>query len=563
MDGVWRYAESAGKFWERHRRVIAILLFIVLVSTYVYASGSDRADNDADRFRYQGEMEWGNDRNGVSQQEDTRASTADDKQTKSENGHWGNDMLSRLVAGFFNGLAAGIEHLPGFKRIDALVFPRIPELGAPADKVDKDLEFWGFYSRWEWNKILFWHNTFRTVAILPVLIQLVILVGAYRVMLQRLSPQKNASMQDDMFGIIMAILFLGMSIPLIKILFELNLGIVDFIKNVLASGRLGVQIDVHADRFWQPITNGTGSALLDSILHLVWAGLGLYINVLYFIRNFLVAVLIIIMPWLAWLWASRGSRTALMLALSELVTNIIMSASHAIVIAVYLTLVVPEQTALGKTVMAGLFSSAWAKIVLMILIPSMGQFIRNLLAGWFGLLGANEERWAATAMAGLGGLMALGTIAGAAVGRSPGRVPWPSGMQGGSSRATGPDHGGGQGGGANNGSGASQNPPAVRMGDALPVPPEDDPAKVNPETQNPAPRKYFWQNPGWATVLWNVGEGIGGFVGRAGGEMAGLAVPGLRQTFGHAGERVGRGVVAAPRKMIDLIGRWQTADGPR
>lgn len=560
MGRIWFYTESVGKLWERHRRVIAILLFIVLVSTYVYASGQ----NNEDKLRHDGNLDWGNDRDGVSQQEDTRARTAEDKQAKTEDSHWGNDIVSRLVASFFNGLAAGIEHLPGFKRIDALVFPRIPELGTPADKIDKDLEFWGFYSRWEWNKILFWHNAFRVVAILPVLIQLVILVGAYRVMLQRLSPQKNASMQDDMFGIIMAILFLGMSIPLIKILFELNLGIVDFIKNVLVSGKIGTPIDVHADRLWRPITEGTGSALLDSILHLVWAGLGLYINVLYFIRNFLVAVLIIIMPWLAWLWASRGSRIALMLALSELVTNIIMSASHAIVIAVYLTLVVPEQTALrSETITAGLFSSAWAKIVLMTLIPSMGQFIRNLLAGWFGLLGANEERWAATAMAGLGGLMALGSIAGAAVGRSGGRIPWATGERGEGGRGSGPGRGSGQGNGNNNEAIASQNPPAIRMGDALPVPPEDDPAKNNSQGQGPASRKYFWQNPGLGTVLWNVGEGIGGFVGRAGGEMAGLAVPGLRQTFGHTGEIIGRGMVAVPRKMVDLIGRWQTADGPR
>lgn len=471
------------------------------------------------------------------------------------------DPFSAIMATPIEGLARAIELFPGIKRIDELVFPRITALDYPTDKEDKDFVMWGVYSAEEWRRIMFWHNAFKSIAVLPVVIQLMALIGGYKMMLQTLSPQKNASLQESFFGIFIALIFLVFGVWFVKLLFELNIAIVAFIKNLLASGKLGIAIDFHKGLLWNSGPSGTQNPLLDAILHLVWAGLQFYFNILYFIRNFALAVLIIILPWLSWLWVSRDNKTALMTALSEIVTNSLMSASHAIVIGIYLTLVVPDQSAAAATgiTAAGLFDSAWAKIILLSMVIPVSQFLRNLLAGWFNRLGMQEERYAGIAMAGLGSLLALGMVAKAAAEGGGNRgLSWPT-------------------------SGSLSTTQTTKKHDVT-VPPPKPPTPPTTESENgvrvapwadphvgsggggedvPPKTPPALPQPTWGTHAWNVAHAGARWVGALGGALASVGVPGLREPMTHLGATVGQAAVAVPRKMVDFVTRWGMADGPR
>lgn len=311
--------------------------------------------------------------------------------------------LSYLLSLPFRGLATAIMALPGFQSIDQLVFNESSP-GHPTP------EMGGVFYRDEWNRLIVpWYKRFLAIALAPELIAVVIMILGYRTVLSSGNPRQMVSMQETAWNILAGLMFVVFGPMLLSQLLALNAAIVDFIKGALV--RQGL---VHAG---QSITLGavqTQSPFLDSLIQLAFAGLMLQLNFMYMVRKFVLAVLVVIMPIVGWAWVNRSSRTPMLILLSEVVTNALMSASHAIVLAVYFALTQYDG--------AGMFSTWWAKLFALVLVIPVAALLRRMIAGWLNILGINEERWAALGMLGVGGLVGLSHVVGGTVGAFGGMV---------------------------------------------------------------------------------------------------------------------------------------------
>lgn len=143
---------------------------------------------------------------------------------------------------------------------------------------------------------------------------------------------------------------------------------------------------------------------------LVYSGfivLTIYFNILYLLRKFIIMALLIIGPLIVLAWG-KGKQMSFYLWLSEMISNIFMQSAHALVFALYLMV-----TAIVKE---GFMGSPFGKLLMLIMLVPVGMLLRQLITGWFGLLGIDEEKTAGVLMGGaLGSIAAVGKMAVGAV----------------------------------------------------------------------------------------------------------------------------------------------------
>lgn len=311
--------------------------------------------------------------------------------------------LNYLLSLPFRGLATAIMAIPGFQSIDQLVFNESSP-GRPAP------EMGGVFYGDEWNRLIVpWYKRFLAIALAPELIAVVIMILGYRTVLSSGNPRQMVSMQETAWNILAGLMLVVFGPLLLSQLLALNSAIVGFVKGALVGQGL-----VHAGQSFTLGAIQTQSPLLDSLIQLAFAGLMLQLNFMYMVRKFVLAVLIVIMPIVGWAWVSRSTRTPMLILLSEVVTNALMSASHAIVLAVYFALTQYDG--------AGMFSTWWAKLFGLVLVIPVAALLRRMIAGWLNILGINEEKWAALGALGIGGLVGLSHVVGGTVGAFGGMV---------------------------------------------------------------------------------------------------------------------------------------------
>ncbi|MHB8927091.1 MAG: hypothetical protein ACYC9Q_05405 [Bacillota bacterium] len=502
--------------------------------------------------------------------------------------------LDYLLSLPFRGLARAIMAIPGFQSIDQLVFNESSP-GHPAP------EMGGVFYNDEWNRLIVpWYKRFLAIALAPELIAVVIMILGYRTVLNSGNPRQMVSMQETAWNILAGLMLVVFGPLLLSQLLALNSAIVGFVKGALAGQGL-----VHAG---QSITLGaiqTQSPLLDSLIQLAFAGLMLQLNFMYLVRKFVLAVLIVIMPIVGWAWVSRSTRTPMLILLSEVVTNALMSASHAIVLAVYFALTQYDG--------AGMFSTWWAKLFGLVLVIPVAALLRRMIAGWLNILGINEEKWAALGALGIGGLVGLSHVVGGTVGAFGGMVgntvtngshvmrgagsaaPALAGAAAGGFRNPpgGPGGPGGPSGGlsgsgvvepllAPNGStgrlaagsaslqfdndqrsaGLTESGPvAVHNGPLAPVGGPTGPGQQGgraPLAQGPS------QQSRRHVLDWDAAERFGGAAGRMMGSVMGLAMGHeAAPAVARFSENLGRLPVAASRRLADIGTGRHTLDGPR
>lgn len=299
--------------------------------------------------------------------------------------------FERIAALPINGLAYGLVNLPSFYSIDQLVFGRE-----------------GTFSEEEWRQVIRpWWLWALGIGLSPVLVAFVVLAGGFSIVrgvfLQ--NPRAAASAQETFLNLIVATLLVVTGPLILNFFLQVNDVIVELVKYRLVN--IGAEISGLSKAGLLTEVN-SGRPLLDALIRLAFAGMMFYINMMYLVRRFILAVLLIVMPFVAWSWAFKNTRTPMLVLLSELVTNSLMSASHAIVLGFYLSL--------AKANPAGMFSTWWAKLFALTMVVPTAALLRRILAGWLNLLGANEERWAGLATLGFGGIAGLATLAGGVMG---------------------------------------------------------------------------------------------------------------------------------------------------
>lgn len=302
-----------------------------------------------------------------------------------------------------NGLAnaiLGLSKITGFYTVEQLVF---------SDDNSSPKTAYVFTSG-EWDNVIMpWYRLAFAIASLGVVYQIVMLWVGYRTIAASINPQKAAGMQETMWNIVLAILFLSQMPLFAKFIFQANAVFVTAIKGTLVKYRL---YETAIGSISESMILDTGDPLMNSLVRLGFAGLMLTLNFLYMVRKFVLGVLIVASPVVAWSMLS-SRKTPMMLLLSEIVSNGFMSASHAIVLAFYASMTNYSED--------GMFSSWWAKLFALSLLIPVSAFLRRLITGWLNLIGVDEEKYAGMAMIGVGSLVATGAILRETLGRSRGK----------------------------------------------------------------------------------------------------------------------------------------------
>lgn len=300
-------------------------------------------------------------------------------------------IMTNLIALPINGLAYGLVNLPSFYSIDQLVFGQE-----------------GAFTRDEWENVVkpWWRWAFG-LGTMAQLIGFVVLAGGFSILrgVFLKDPRAAASAQETFLNLIVATLFTATGPLILDFFLKINGVIVELVKNYLLNN--GIEISGLAKAELLKSVN-SGGPLLDALIRLAFAGLMFHLNMMYLVRRFVLAVLLIVMPFVAWSWAFKNTRTPMFILLSELATNSLMSATHALVLGFYLSLVSKNPT--------GMFGTWWAKLFAMIMIVPSAALLRRMIAGWLNFLGINEEHWAGLATMGFGGLAGLATLAGGVAG---------------------------------------------------------------------------------------------------------------------------------------------------
>jgi hypothetical protein len=307
-----------------------------------------------------------------------------------------NNTFTRVVAMPIEGAASAILSLPGVSRMDQLVFGR--------DKYGGESPVGNTFSKQEWDKILMpMYKGMFLLGTIPALISIITIIGGFRMLKGSLNPGKMVALQESAWNTLTAIVFVCSGPFLLWFLLELNTGLVSAIEGLIAkvSGRPTVDAI-----YWtgQGLLGAidSGSPLIDGIAKLIFAGITLQFNMLYLLRKWMLAIMLLLAPIAGWSWISKGTRTPMLLLLSEMASNALTPAAHALVFGFYAVML--------KADAVGMFREWWAKLAALFFILPLGALVKRMITGWLDILGVKEEKVAGMAAGAIGSMVTIGTI---------------------------------------------------------------------------------------------------------------------------------------------------------
>lgn len=307
-------------------------------------------------------------------------------------------ICERIVAGLINTFGALVKtalQVIGTKSVDELVFsePGQNDLG-------------NLFTANEWQSLIYpWYDFTRTISLLPVAVSVVIALMGIRYVL---SPKTYAEITETVLNFVLVVAMLYGAPMILNVLAWLDYAFVSLVKGHLVQRGILTNMVTDISTAIRGLSGGLMtqkvSPVLLALVDLNLAALTLFFNVIYVIRKVVVAILFIILPLAAWTWIDRRTRIPLLTIFSEVLTNTLMTTSHAIVLAFVITLVSLSNV--------GLLSAWWVKLVLLNMVIPLSALIRNCLVGWLSFLGVNEEKLAGGTLATIAGLGAIARVAG-------------------------------------------------------------------------------------------------------------------------------------------------------
>jgi hypothetical protein len=308
------------------------------------------------------------------------------------------DPIAWIINGLSAVIAAALDRI-GLDPIESLVFNENKEVPTTVGDAFTDAE---------WNgAVMPWFRAFSSLAMLPVLIGVVVATMGVRI---ATNPRAMGEVGEMLLNVFIAAAILVLAPDILRFFLMVNGAIVDFIKGTLASKGL-LRVGTAAAIRNTVLQDFGGSSILYALVNLNLVALTLYFNVIYVVRKVVLALMLIILPLVVWTWTSRKARVPVLTVFSEILTNSLMSMSHAILFGFFLTL-------LGISGQ-GPLSTWWAKLIVLNMIIPLSALVRKLMIGWMNFLGVDEERIAGLGVAGLAGIASLAKIAGTVASSAP------------------------------------------------------------------------------------------------------------------------------------------------
>ena len=399
--------------------------------------------------------------------------------------------FERAVAAVLNGLIGLVEKLEqsqGLKSFDELVY----------NKGVQDPRLGPFAGEGVVEKLKKWYQGMAMATAGFCLLAVVFTSG--KLMVSGARPRMREEAAESVWRWAGAVAIIAFAPVLMEVLFELNAALVDAIRSVGSSFVGGQTLDQHL-RVSTLENLRTGSVLGTALVKLVYAGVELYINLLYFVRKYALMTIYVFTPLMAWLWAFNKNVNAAGIWLGEVISNVFMQSAHALVFTLFLTFCSQKgMTWLEKLLWAGG------------LIP-IAEMVRNSVQGLFTRLSGFDE---AGAVGKFLGALGLGGIAGmsrlGAISLNP-RF------------------------GSSGGEGSGFFPPGL--------PPDDGSGRISYDDGGGGLTKVpSGTSPGLMAAL-NAGRIAGGIAAKTAGTMAGLALSpvggqALAQGVAYGAESVGR-----------------------
>lgn len=232
---------------------------------------------------------------------------------------WRDGPLGRMIGDLLCWIAEIIYGFPGFQTPDVLVFGR----GGP--KVA------GVFTEREWEAISRWYRLFAGVGLSGYMVYLALLLHGLRALAGSSNPVQRASLMEALTDTLVAMCIAVFGLAGLRAMLEVNQALVNAICTWMGpDGQAWVQqfnqemlkdLIVPHSRFW------TG------VVRVVYAFTCIALNFLYLVRKFVLAVSTVLLPVMGWAWAFKGTRLPVLLLGTEMVTNSLMSFSHALVLA--------------------------------------------------------------------------------------------------------------------------------------------------------------------------------------------------------------------------------------
>jgi len=304
-------------------------------------------------------------------------------------------LFERAIAGVVNGLCLLFESATGatgFKKLNEVIFP--------AEEFSMDLEKPAPFAQ-EWGKLDKMYLAF-SLGTLPLCL-IVIFITAFRFIGAgaKGNPQSRMEAQETIWRWFFAILIIASAPLFVRVLFVLDNALVEAFRSATMS--MGVKEFEMLNGNNAIVDGETGTILGDALVKLYMLAMEFWINIIFFVRDWVLRVFYIFTPVMAWLWAINKNINAASVWAGEILTNAFLHAAYALVFCVIVVFI------------QGANEIPWpAKVIGVASLIALAGAIRNTLQGlWTRLAGVDEEGIGAKAlgMLGAGGLAGVSRVA--------------------------------------------------------------------------------------------------------------------------------------------------------
>jgi len=169
-----------------------------------------------------------------------------------------------------------------------------------------------------------------------VLVMIAVMVTAFKF---TASPFNTALREDavaSMWRWLCAVIIIAGAPILFYALVRINNGLVDLFLAISIKVAPGKSLDVMLQSGASP---QTGYVLADSIVKLIFSFIRFWLVILYTLRRFVLTVILIFTPIMAWLWSLNKNVNAVQVWLGEILSNLFMQSAHAFVFLILLSLI--------------------------------------------------------------------------------------------------------------------------------------------------------------------------------------------------------------------------------
>ncbi|MQL53607.1 hypothetical protein GFC01_15315 [Desulfofundulus thermobenzoicus] len=301
-------------------------------------------------------------------------------------------LFERAIAAVFDSLyivLSGLMGRWGFMSVGELILQvkdNAYDLATPAP-----------FSPEQWRILDGLYGSMAGVGLALYLIAVLVTAGRFIGAGTAKNPDARAEAVSQLWRMFFALIIIAAAPVIVRTLYILNNALVEAIRTA-AGGSNNVSKILSND--WLAGLQ-TGSVLGTALVKIVFVWAGFWINLIFWVRDWVVSVLYVFTPVMALLWTMNKNVTAASVWLGELLTNTFLQSAYALAAAVIVVFV-----AVGDI--------GWPqKLLGVYMIITLGNMLRNGLQGlWTRWAGIEEESVAGKAlgMFGLGGVAGLGRL---------------------------------------------------------------------------------------------------------------------------------------------------------